>query len=188
MPTLGYHVVFTAYGFWLPNDPRGSWSDFIRNVELLGFGDAAKTDTRISRAHDKHNVGLRHAAKKQLTRNPVKFSGKQALVVAQGFDAARAKGKYRIHACCILPEHVHLVIGRHSRNIGRIIGHIKARATQNLNRSEIWKREGRVWSKGYWNVFLYEKKEVINAIQYVDSNPMKEGKKRQKWSFVEPFI
>ena len=23
---LGYHIVCTAYGFWLPNDPRRSWS------------------------------------------------------------------------------------------------------------------------------------------------------------------
>ena len=23
----GYHVILAAYGFWLPNDPRGSWSD-----------------------------------------------------------------------------------------------------------------------------------------------------------------
>ena len=22
----------TAYGFWLPNDPRGSWSEFVRAV------------------------------------------------------------------------------------------------------------------------------------------------------------
>jgi hypothetical protein len=26
---LAYHVVLGAYGFWLPNDPRGSWSDFV---------------------------------------------------------------------------------------------------------------------------------------------------------------
>lgn len=25
-----YHAIFSAYGFWLPNDPRGSWSDFVR--------------------------------------------------------------------------------------------------------------------------------------------------------------
>jgi len=26
---LGTHLILTAYGFWLPNDPRGSWSDFV---------------------------------------------------------------------------------------------------------------------------------------------------------------
>jgi len=25
----GYHVIFGMYGFWLPNDPRGSWSDYV---------------------------------------------------------------------------------------------------------------------------------------------------------------
>lgn len=31
---LGFHVIFSAYGFWLPNDPRGSWSDWVRKWEL----------------------------------------------------------------------------------------------------------------------------------------------------------
>jgi len=31
---LGYHFIFSAYGFWLPNDPRGSWSDTIRVYDL----------------------------------------------------------------------------------------------------------------------------------------------------------
>ena len=35
-----YHVIWGAYGFWLPNDPRGSWSDFVASWELLRFGKA----------------------------------------------------------------------------------------------------------------------------------------------------
>ena len=37
-----YHVVLPAYGFWLPNDPRGSWSEFVGRWELLRFGRATK--------------------------------------------------------------------------------------------------------------------------------------------------
>ena len=36
------HVIFCAYGFWLPNDPRGSWSDFVGSWELLRFGRATQ--------------------------------------------------------------------------------------------------------------------------------------------------
>ena len=43
---LGYHLIITAYGFWLPNDPRGSWSDFVGAWELLRFGRATKTESR----------------------------------------------------------------------------------------------------------------------------------------------
>ena len=43
---LAYHVVLGAYGFWLPNDPRGSWSDYVRSWELfVAGGPATKTET-----------------------------------------------------------------------------------------------------------------------------------------------
>ncbi len=35
---VGYHIIFGMYGFWLPNDPRGSWSDFVGSWELYRFG------------------------------------------------------------------------------------------------------------------------------------------------------
>jgi len=25
---LAYRAILSMYGFWLPNDPRGSWSEF----------------------------------------------------------------------------------------------------------------------------------------------------------------
>src|SRR5437899_6098149 len=46
---LASHVIFTTYGFWLPNDPRGSWSDFVAAWELFrAGGPATKTTTRRS--------------------------------------------------------------------------------------------------------------------------------------------
>ena len=33
----GYHLILPMYGFWLPNDPRGSWSDYVRSWELARF-------------------------------------------------------------------------------------------------------------------------------------------------------
>ena len=45
---LGCHVIFSAYEFWLPNDPRGSWSDFVSGWKLLSFGSDTKIDTHLS--------------------------------------------------------------------------------------------------------------------------------------------
>ena len=39
-----YHAIFGAYGFWLPNDPRGSWTTFVGSWELNPFGPATKTN------------------------------------------------------------------------------------------------------------------------------------------------
>ena len=181
---LGYHVVFGAYGFWLPNDPRGSWSDFVGCWELARFGRATTTTTRRSVAGATHDRHLREGAKAALKFPPVHFSGHQALAASQGFDQARGEGGYAVHACSILPQHVHLVIGRHQRQIGRIVGHFKARATQRLSADGLWPKDGRpVWSQKAWKVFLDTPEDVARAVRYVEANPMKERKRRQRWSF-----
>ena len=45
---LAYHSIFSMYGFWLPNDPRGSGSDYVANWDLFRFGPATKVNTRHS--------------------------------------------------------------------------------------------------------------------------------------------
>lgn len=36
---IAYHLIWTAYGFWLPNDPRGSMSRAIRNDLIAELGE-----------------------------------------------------------------------------------------------------------------------------------------------------
>ncbi len=76
---LAYHAIFGAYWFWLPNDPRGSWSDFVGSWELVRFGKATKTNSRVSVAGVTHDFHLRTEAKRALKHPPVQFSGRQAL-------------------------------------------------------------------------------------------------------------
>jgi REP element-mobilizing transposase RayT len=169
---LAYHVVFSAYGFWLPNDPRGSWSDFVGRWELVRFGKATKVSTMRSVAADEHDRRLREEARKALKYPPVEFTGRQALTVGRGFDRARLEGKYVVYACSILPEHVHVVVGRHERKVGRIAGHLKARATQRLADEGQWPDGNQpVWGHGNWKVYLDTPADVQRAIEYVAANP-----------------
>ncbi len=185
---LAFHAIFGAYGFWLPNDPRGSWSDFVGSWELFRFGPATKVETTRSVAEVAHDRARRLAAKEVLDYPPVQFTGHQALTVANGFKKALQEGGYVVHACSILPEHVHLVIGRHPRKITRIIGHLKAKATHELHTKGPWPPDARpVWAEGVWKVFLDDVADVYRAIAYVENNPVKEGKPRQRWSFVQPY-
>jgi hypothetical protein len=77
---IAHHVIFAAYGFWLPNDPRGSWSDFVGSWEPFRYGPATKTDATRSVAHRPHDTQKRLAAKKALKYPPVVFSGVQATI------------------------------------------------------------------------------------------------------------
>ena len=185
---LASHVIFGAYGFWLPNDPRGSWSDFVGSWELFRYGPATKVTTRHSRAADPHDRQLRLAAKQALKFPPVVFDGHQALAVSQGFSRAAEESGYVFYACAILPEHVHAVIGRHPRDIKRIVGHIKGRATQELHEQALFPNDDRpVWAESCWKVYIDNVQHLRNAIQYVYDNPVKEGKNPQTWSFVRPY-
>jgi hypothetical protein len=36
---IAYHAIFTTYGTWLPNDPRGSYSKTIYKAELPNWAE-----------------------------------------------------------------------------------------------------------------------------------------------------
>jgi REP element-mobilizing transposase RayT len=191
-----YHVIFSTYGFWLPNDPRGSWSDFVAAWELVRFGKATRVTTRRSLAHAPHDRALRHAAKEALLYPPVVFTGAQAACVGRGFARSVEKSGFDIHACSILPEHVHLVIGRHGYKIEQAVNLIKGEATKQLKQEGLHPltrfRNSRgviptPWAARLWKVFLDSEDDIDRAILYVENNPLKEGKRKQNWSFVTPF-
>jgi|SRR3972149_439000 len=192
-----YHAIFTAYGFWLPNDPRGSWSDFVGSWELFRIGRATKNNTRHSLASRPHNQTLRESAKKQLKYPAVHFNGRQALAIASGFTEAIAEHGYRLFACSILPEHVHVVVERCDRHIEHIVTHLKSKATQQLNienrhpLSCFSNNRGVIptpWSAKCWKCFLNTDADITRAIQYVETNPIKEHKRPQHWSFIIPWL
>ena len=189
-----YHVIFSTYGFWLPNDPRGSGSDRVAAPHLKRFGTAIKVQTRQSVAHRSHDCAVRKAAKKQLKYPPVIFDGSQARAVARGFAQVLQEYDYPVYACTILPEHVHLVIGRHTRAIERTVAHLKRGATMRLFAEEIHplieflNPVPSPWSKRTgWTVYLNDDQSVRHRIKYVQENPLKEGRPQQHWSFVKPF-
>lgn len=185
---LAYHSIFSMYGFWLPNDPRGSGSDYIAKWELFRYGLATKTNSRQSVAAAPHDRSRRLSAKQSLRYPPVEISGAQAVAVVAGFAQACRDGDYRIHACAILPDHVHLVVGAHAKAIRAIIGHMKSRATREVRARGQWFTDNRpVWGAHGWNVYLDSDAAVQRAIAYVNANPAKEGKRPQQWSVVTPF-
>jgi REP element-mobilizing transposase RayT len=183
---LASHVIFSAYGFWLPNDPRGSWSKFVAAWELFRFGPATTVTTHRSLAATPHDSHARIAAKKALQHPPVIFTGIEALAISRGFARSVRESSYQINACCILPNHVHAVITRHSRDVRRIVGHLKTGSMLELLAAG-FVRLSTPWCRGCWAVYLDSKQDVHRAIRYVENNPIKEGKPKQRWSFVTKF-
>ncbi len=100
-----FHIVLGAYGFWLPNDPQDSWSQYLQSLDLLRLGGARKVDSRRLVTVDPHARSARLAAKESLRYPAVCFTGRQAQAIGEGFRHAIAESGYVIYACSILPQH-----------------------------------------------------------------------------------
>ena len=160
---LASHVIFGAYGFWLPNDPRGSWSTFIGSWELFRYGRATKTTESRSLAHRPHDYGVRMAAKRALHRPAVQFTGVQALTISRAFAGYAERSGLTILACAILPDHVHLVVGRHTIGIKQLVIQMKGEATGRLVDeglhpfAHLPRKNGappKCFAQGAWKVYL----------------------------------
>ncbi len=194
---IAYHLILANYGFWLPNDQRGSWSEFVRSWEIfLAGGRATKVTTRRSVADRPHDARRREAAKAALVRPPVVFTGLQARALGMGFARFAAGSKCSILACSILPRHTHLVLDRPPYMVEQAANLLKGAATSELLRQQLHPfadspyADGRLptpWARKQWACFLNTDLDVRRAIEYVERNPLKEGLKKQRWSFVIPF-
>ena len=181
---IAYHVIFGAYGFWLPNDPRGSWSTEVWAQHLQSFGDATKVDTRQSLAGRQHDRSLRLVAKQHLQYAAVQFTPRQTRVVGDGFAQAVADLGLDVYACSIMPDHVHLVTGRWQSDVEYVAGFLKRAATRRLNDEQAHPLQGcrqangrtpSPWVVGGWFVYLNSPPEVRGRIRYVEENPPKAG-------------
>ncbi len=193
----GYHLILPAYGFWLPNDPRGSWSDMVRKWELVRFGTATKNIERRSLdSLSEVELNSREAARRALSYPPVNFSAAQIAAIGEGFGNRVCKSNYTIWACAILPEHTHLVVARHVFIVEKIANQLKGAATRMLlerklhplaDLSRTGKRLPKMWAEHHWKVYLDTEEAIENAIHYVEDNPKKEGLQKQDWLFVQRF-
>ena len=95
-----------------------------------------------------------------------------------------------------MPEHIHLVIGRHHYQVEQLANLLKGEASRRLDEEGIHPlgqyktksgRSPKAFARGEWKVFIDNERHLHNAIAYVENNPMREGMRAQKWRFVTPW-
>jgi REP element-mobilizing transposase RayT len=97
------------------------------------------------------------------------------------------KNNYKILACTILRDHVHLVIIDNEENIGKIIKNIKGISACEVNRQFQLSVEGcgyqnSLWAKGYNISFIKTRKQLKNAVEYVKNNHKKH---EERWEEID---
>lgn len=182
---IAHHLILTGYGFWLPNDLRGSGSTEIRNDILKPLGPIRHGRQRVQPTRD----ALKHFyrdANELLQFDPLWFDSAKRQALSDAFRETARDFRYTVYACAICSNHAHLVVRRH-RDDALTIFDCFAGASRERLRETFNLREHPVWSDRPYGVFLYSPDDIRHRINYVNGNPGKEKLPAQDWDFVTPY-
>jgi len=178
--TKGIHAIWTTYGTWLPGDARGHWSalfDFYGHVlqrgQQLNPPDAT-TQTRAT----------------SLMREPQKVLNEEEIrLVTKTLDDYLAPGMpgetWKINATAIERTHVHLLFGPLNDPIGEVVGRIKSRTSSVLLKLPVNQGRRRIWTTGYWKVFLFDDNAMAQVARYISTHGGRRGSRAAPVSWVE---
>jgi hypothetical protein len=174
--TIGYHVVKTGHGLWLPGDDRGSWSEAWDD-------DVGFIEPHMLHAGDP--VRLRMAEERM--KNPaVRFTGNMidAIVGAIAECVAQSNGGLLIAAMTIESTHMHLLIAYSGRDIDVTMKWIADQTTKAVHRAT--GHQGPVWSKGKWRSFVFEVACWANTGAYIRRHNERRGLPADPYGFITP--
>jgi len=183
----GYHLIWTVYGYWLPNDPRGSTSKEIRVEAIKPLGEL-HYGRKIIQPSSAEIRQFQEQARAVLHFKVQSFDLADIAFLGNVFGKEIATRGYTCYACAIMPDHVHMLIRRHRDKAEAMIEHF-----QDASRAALYavgKREAPhpVWTAGPgWKVFLETRQDFERDIEYIRQNPLKINWPEQRWEFVTPY-
>jgi REP element-mobilizing transposase RayT len=181
---IAYHLVWTAYGWWLPNDPRGSTSKELCCDLLAQLGELHYGRKKIQPAGPVLREFYHQAA--ALLQFPLlTFDESARIEIAAAFAEVIAAERYTCWACTIMPDHVHVLIRKHKHQAEEMIARLKDASRQRLRAAGLRADDHPTWGTGPgWKVFLDHPDDVRRTIPYISDNPLPLGLPRQEWPFV----
>jgi REP element-mobilizing transposase RayT len=183
---IAYHLIWTGYGHWLPNDPRGSGSTVVLKNNIAPLGEIHHGRKRVQPPG--RAVSDFHEESQKVLRFPVlRFDQADIERIATSFAEIVEDRKYTCYACAIMPDHVHILIRKH-RNLGdEMIEHLQDRSRERLSSAGICDPDHPVWTDGGWKRYLFTPEQLRGVIEYIEANPLEIGWPRQVWAFVKPY-
>jgi len=183
---IAHHLIFTGYGHWLPNDPRGSGSKTTREPKLADLGDLHFGRKRVQPTRHELREFM-NEAQRRLTYSPIWFDQAKRQAVADGFAQAAADNRYTVWACAILRNHAHLCVRRHRDDGGTIWREVAERSAQSIRAAGDVDEKHPIWSFRPYKRFLDTPEAVWRVVRYIQENPRKENLLAQSWKFVTPY-
>jgi hypothetical protein len=175
--TRGIHLIWTTYGTWLPGDDRGHWSSLF---DLYGAirerGGKLNTPDAVTRAR----------AQAMMSEPPKRLDGDEVAVVAG--ELPLHLGTSPAWAAAIEPNHVHLLVGSVWEDLDRYVGRLKGRTSSEVGALPRNADRRRVWTSGFWKVFLFDELAVAAVKQYIDAHNPRRGLPAEPYPWITPRV
>jgi REP element-mobilizing transposase RayT len=182
----GYHLLWTAYGWWLPNDPRGSTSREVRCAAIAGLGELHYGRRRIQPTgrvmrefHEAAGALLRHAL--------LTLSEEEMQAIGQALGMVIQARNYTCYGCAVMPDHVHLLVRKHRDLAEAMIAHLQQASRGMVLGLGRRAAEHPVWGGPGWKVYLSSREDAVRTVRYIEENPPKAGHPPQHWPFVKEY-
>ena len=187
---IAVHLVFTLYGHWAVNDPRGSGSIAFIDLKFEPLGPIHFGRKPKREQHTRRELKDFHAKHEELLNFPLFWiDDARRAAIADAIREQIHAQVYTCYACAICGNHVHLVIRTHKHDALTMWDHFANTIRGRLRLRfphEITPNHPVISARPY-KVFLYTTHEVWDRIDYVESNPLKERLPAQHWDFVTPY-
>jgi REP element-mobilizing transposase RayT len=184
---IAHHLIWTGYGWWLPNDPRGSTSQEVRKDVLAELGELHHGRKVVQPSS--RDVRLFYEQARALLKHPLLTLDSAATPdVALAFAQVIEEERYTCYACAIMPDHVHILIRKHKHLAEDMMDRLKEASRARLCAAGHRPPDHPVWTAGGgWKVFQYHPDDIRRTIGYIERNPLPLGLPRQEWPFVIPY-
>jgi len=183
---IAYHLIWTAYGWWLPNDLRGSYSHIVKGPQIAELAELHYGRRAIQPAS--HEIRQFYEQASRILRYPLlKINSTATSRIAKAFEETIAARHYTCYACAIMPDHVHILIRKHRDRAEDMILQLQQSSRDALIASTLRNPEHPTWSLGGWKAFLDHPDEVRRTIRYIEQNPVKIRRAIQRYSFVTEY-
>ncbi|MBT3202145.1 MAG: hypothetical protein HN350_19755 [Phycisphaerales bacterium] len=183
---IAHHLILTAYGWWLPNDPRGSGSRIVGINTIAELGELHQGRQRIQPPSGTIREFYTRA-ENVLSFELVEFNAAAIQEIAVGFGEAISECQYTCYGCAIMPDHVHLIIRKHKDKAEQMIVNLQESCRLRLSAVGLRSSGHPVWARSGWKVFLDHPDDVRRTIRYVNNNPRQRKMPEQKWEFVTEY-
>ena len=181
-----YHLIWTAYGYWLPNDPRGSTSRGVATDVIAQLGEFHHGRRKLQ--PPPRVVDEFYARAEAVLKFPLlEFGSREVVPLGDALSEAIAEHRYTCYACAIMPDHVHLIVRRHKHKAEEMIDNLQEASRLRLSRLGLRQVDHPVWVEGGWKGFLDHPDAIRRTIRYIENNPLKAGLPRQHWPFVTEY-